>query len=235
MIKYLDIRATLVQSLEGMPRLHNIQAFIADNSQISTLKNFRSIETASKISLVNTPVSREPTYRLSAVILLGHSIRALDDFVVSNALKRKALSYPSYASSLIDQGWLAEFPLPDAARWTELCSEYGVEMAADDISNSGESSFEEPELIEDEEDDFELLIYKLRSRQEAMFAEAAKEFGIVAEVNVEAELGRAISSLFAKHGVEVDPSNEDDLVKAVEDVCLRAVSGGAIADSTFVE
>ena len=58
LIKQIDIKGTLISSLEELPPMPNLLCLMGDSSQIATLKGFEAIPNITKISLNNTPVSQ---------------------------------------------------------------------------------------------------------------------------------------------------------------------------------
>lgn len=230
-IKHLDVRGTPISSLEGLPTLPHLQSFIADGSYISSLKGFTAISSASKISLKNTPVSKEPTYKLSLVIIFGDNLSSIDNTIIPKTLKKKAKDYPPLAITLEDKGWMAEVPAPDTERIYELCERYDVVV---------DKSVQEIPIVEEEEEidefeDFEAVVQKFRDEQDAMFARAEQLFGITGEVNFEAELAERVAILFGDHGIAIDATNEDIIVKAIEDLCIKATTDNDRTPSSLTE
>ena len=219
LIKQIEIKGTLISSLDEMPPMPNLLCLIGDGSQIGTLKGFEAIPNITKISLKNTPVSRYNSYKLSLLVICKNLV-AIDNAIIPRSLKRKAGEYGEIASQLINKGWMVEIPCPSQDRYSELCEKFGVEMISE--IELEESKSEQDQQI-DEFEDFEAVVQAYRERQDIMFAETEEWFGIEPEFNFEAELAAKISNLFGRHGVPVDETNDDLIVQAVADLCEKAM------------
>lgn len=217
-IKHLDIKGTSVTSLENMPDLPNLKSLNGDSSKITTLKGFSAIAGAQKVSLKHTPVSQYGSYKISLLIVCPDLV-TIDNTIIPKSLRRKASEYPKVAVDLVNKGWMAETPCPDEARFNELCDRFGVDLVPPEPSNH--DSMEE-EI--DEFADFEAVCQSFRDRQDQMFALAEETFGIVGPFNFDAELADSISMLFGNHGIAVDATNDDLIVQAIEDLCIKATT-----------
>lgn len=221
MIKQLDIKGTMVSSLQSCPHLPNIKTFIADGSKLASLRGFAAISGASKVSLKNTPVAHYRSYKLSLLVICNGLV-TIDNGMISSGLRKRASEYPKCATELVDKGWMVETPCPDAERFLELCERFGVKTEESRALDEQTEVFEEEEM--DEFADFEAVCQMFRDRQDQMFAQAEELLGVEGEFNFEAELADCISVLFGNHGIAVDATNDDLIVQAIEDLCIKATT-----------
>lgn len=231
MIKLLDVKGTMITSLQSLPHLPNITTFIADGSKLGSLRGFASIASASKVSLKNTPVAQYRSYKLSLLIICKDLV-TIDNTMISKSLREKATDYPECAADLLDKGWIAETPCPDIDRFDELCARFDVE------TESARAIHEPTEVCEEEQDefaDFEAVCQMFRDRQDQMFALAEETFGVVAVSNFEAELADRISVLFGNHAIAVDATSDDLIVQAIEDLCIKATTMDNRTPSSLTE
>lgn len=227
LIKTLDISGTKVTSLEGLPILKNLTSFIADNSQIKDFKNFKSIPNATKISLKNSPITKENHhYKISILIVLGKNITSIDGVLVSETLKKRVDTYPEIASNLVNAGWVAEYPCPNELQMNELIEKFHIQQEEPNetivkIQKMSDDDLNE-EKEEEEEETFEDIITGLRNRQEKLFLDYQELFGILPDDIPDQELPQRIAELFAQRGIIIKTDNIDDIVEAVDDLCKKA-------------
>ena len=109
----LDISYAQLTSLMTLKKQTGLTKLIANNSLISSFKNFLSMPSLRSVSLLDTPVSKKPHYRLSLVVLFGDQLISIDGKRIPESLRDKARSLPSIIKTLINSGWDLKFPLPD--------------------------------------------------------------------------------------------------------------------------
>jgi hypothetical protein len=64
------------------------------------------------------------------MIVVGDSLRSINGQQVQQQLRTRAGQYPPVAADLVNAGWMAEWPVPDAARFAELTREFGTQAEA---------------------------------------------------------------------------------------------------------
>ena len=229
MIKQLDIKGTSATSLENLPCLPNIHSLNADSSKITTLKGFAAVASATKVSLKHTPVAQYGSYKLSLLIVCPNLV-TIDSAIIPKSLRKKAAEYPACAADLVNKGWMAETPCPDDARFLELCERFHVDRSSLGSEDSGEMEEEMDEFA-----DFEAVCQHFRNMQDQMFALAEETFGITGAFNFEAELADSLSILFGNHGIAVDATNDDLIVQAIEDLCIKATTMDNSTPSSLTE
>lgn len=126
-MKVLDLSFTSILSFEGLAIQPKLEHLILDGSTISSFKNASSIANITKISLLNTPVSNIPNYKISLLLVCGKNLRIINGKIIPESIKKKVNNYPPIASKLVDSGWLATYPCPDNEELFTLCSEFGIQ------------------------------------------------------------------------------------------------------------
>ena len=217
LVKSLNLSRTSISSFEGCPKMPKVIDVIADGSQISSLKNIKAFTNLRKISLKNTPKLDQKNMKLS-VVLAVPEITTVDGKLISEKIRQKAKEFPNFAGELVNNGWMAVYPVPSEDEFKEICKEYSVEFTQDEIfikSQSADDLAEEKEE-EDDEFDFEAVINQLHEEHESMLTRSQALFGIVTD---EEAFGTKLSEVLAQHGMQVDPNDIDGLVGAVEELC----------------
>ena len=217
MMRQLNLSYVQIPSIEGLKPLPNLETFIADGSQISSLANFSAISGIRKLSLRQTPVSRDPQFALS-VLLVCPSLTSLNGRQISETTRTRAERYPDTGRRLVDNGWMAEWPAPDDDKFAELCVEYGVQEV-DEEPAAGEEEEENGEVDRFEEvvaayhRQHVLLVRRMKRRLNLLDDDEEEEEEIDEEEEEEEEASEADSNatdtkLEDFHYVEAE---EDDL------------------------
>ena len=144
--KVLDVSFNKISDFSGMHLRNGIHKIIADKTPLTSLKGLKNAPNCHAISLVSTPVSQNKHYKLSLVILFGDSLVSIDGKSVNKSLQEKAKKYPPYAKDLINQGWMAEYPVPNEERFEELGKQYNIDIES---YNKVEEEEEEEEEIKE--------------------------------------------------------------------------------------
>ena len=220
LVKYLDASGTPLQSLDGFIKLRNLKTFIADGTSISNFKNFQAISSVSKISLKGTPISSEPTYKLSLYLVTGQSLKVIDGKTIPASIIKKASTYPPIAASLVNAGWIAEYPCPSSERLYELCNEHGVNQSL----MTGEQFAFENSIGLDEEvytGDFEETIALLRVKHEEMLRKGQSLFGLTDVENQEADVKDQITNILGINGMKYAFEGEENLIDLIQNLCKK--------------
>jgi hypothetical protein len=125
MMRQLNLSFCQITSIEGLKPLPRLEAFIADGSPISTLKNFSALSAIRLLSLRNTPVAADSRFLLSAAIICPR-LASLNGRQVPSLVRQRAASYPDPGRRLVDAGWLATFPYPSEDELSDLCVQFNV-------------------------------------------------------------------------------------------------------------
>lgn len=146
MARSLNLSFCQIDSIEGLKHLPNIDTFIADGSHIMSLKNMAALSGIHKLSLKQTPVSAHSQYLLSCVMVCPE-LTSVNGRQVGAGIRSKVNSYPAIAGDLVNAGWMAEWPVPDDERFTELKAMFGVGNEIED-ENSEPEAVEEVDMFE---------------------------------------------------------------------------------------
>ncbi|OHT04975.1 hypothetical protein TRFO_27421 [Tritrichomonas foetus] len=215
LIKILDISNNEITSLEGLPYLPHLSTFIADDTNISSFLNFKSIKHATKVSFKRTHISKLVNYRMAILLICGKKLISIDGKKIPTSLFEKISHYPKYTSELINRGWMVEYPCPPDNIIDELCITYGIQSASASTSVSSISN----------EVTFDKIYNEYKSRQQAMFNIAEPIFQIEEKRDIEEELSVAIRQLFYEHGINInstDDNCQEKLLFEVEELCKKA-------------
>jgi hypothetical protein len=132
--------------------------------------------------------------------------------MISASLRKRAEDWPECAKEMVNKGWVAEWPKPDATRWHELRQEYSIELIEEDSLDA---------LMDADVEDFEMLTTGFRSQQEAMFANAEGTFRPMIP-SFEDELLTRLCTIFdIEHGIAVSEDPEE-LLRKLEEYCQKA-------------
>jgi hypothetical protein len=177
-VKVLDLTNTPIGSLSGLTRLPHLTAIILDRSELADLKNISAVSSVTSFSAKGTPISRTPHYRLSVFLGLGPNIVRIDGQLASPFLKKRAAAFPRYAHSLVNKGWIAEWPLPSQQKFEELSNLYEVEFQLAEGAEKEDDSVEFDDVIDGE---FEQVVQKLWREHENLIQRKLAIFGILQE------------------------------------------------------
>lgn len=224
LIKILDISGNFsIESLEGLPYLPHLHIFNADNTRLSTFKNFKSIRHATKVSFRKTPISKLLNYRLCVLIIIGKKLVSIDGQTISNNLYQKYLQYPEIAKDLVNNGWVAEYPCPTQEELNLLYSELNANDNFDEFSES--SSFSQSNNSFNFIDSFQKIVDEYHLRQKQMFEEAEPLFRLPENEikrNIARKVAISIKQLFFEHGRLLNENDMQGILKAVDDLCQKA-------------
>jgi Leucine-rich repeat (LRR) protein len=150
LMRTLDVSCVQLSSLANLKPNPQLEVFIADDSQIATFTNFISIENVRKLSLMRTPVSREPNFILSAILVCPF-LTTLNGKQIPVTIRQRAANYPPAGRALVDAGWFAVFPYPTEKRIASLCGQYRVDPPTSDVTvpDQAPASPKAPDKFED--------------------------------------------------------------------------------------
>ena len=183
-LKELNLSRTNVESLDGLKR----QPHIADNSKLSSLKNFSSISKATTISFKKTPLESMKHVTIAVRIVCGDNVKVLNGKQIPESVKEKAATYPKFVEALINAGWEFVYPCPDTDTLRGACNDFNVEFKEADIDKirEDEKKKHENELEEYDEDEsedevevgdnFRDTLYALIAQHQEMIEVASDKF-----------------------------------------------------------
>jgi hypothetical protein len=212
MIKHLSLTGLQLTSLEGFPVFPRLQSLCADGTLIDTLAYFKCVAGITKVSLKNAPIAKARNYKLSLMLVCGAKLCSINGTVVSAEMRQRIAGWPDYAASMVNQGWIAEWPAPDDMRWHDLRQHYEIGNAPSDTSLDA--------LMEADVEDFDVLVMRFRALQESMWATAESVFRTTVS-SFEDELLSALCGVFKDHGVCL-PEEPEELLRRLEDSCQKA-------------
>ena len=97
LMKTLDVSYTPLESVDGLIYNKRLKHFIANKSEINTLRNFRCLRSVDSISMVGTPISRHPNYKLSLLLVIGDHLHLIDNKLIPQSVREKAMAYSPIA------------------------------------------------------------------------------------------------------------------------------------------
>jgi hypothetical protein len=213
LMRQLVLNYVQIPSIAGLKRQPQLETFIADSSQISSLTNFISIENVRKLSLRSTPVSRQPTVPLS-VLLVCPNLVNLNGKLISSTLKQRAANYPPDGRKLVNAGWFAVFPYPSDAQLYQLSLQFGLASATTSVQ-------EEEDQIDDEVDNFEENLSNLWKQHDRLIRTAKRQLGFeVPELSDE-----EIVVVEEEEEVSDKPSSQSESSKGASEDLLKRLAG----------
>ena len=233
-IKTLTLTRTNFSTANGIPEMPFLTTLNADNSKLENFENFLAFPKLAKVNIKKTPVSEKKNFKLSLYLLFGESLSSINGSIISETVRAKASEYPEYARELVNKGWIAVYPPPSDEDFEEICKNYGVdieETASPDANSQSAYGEEDKESQNSDEsnendDEYQYIIQELRDRQEEQLREAAEYLGFEEEEEEEEENDEVfaynVAGLFLDHGIDLGPASNEDILKAVEDVCKKA-------------
>lgn len=151
LMRELNLSYVQIPNIDRLKPQPNLNTFIADGSSITSLLNFKSIQTIKKISMKNTPVSTNPNFIISILLVCPH-VTVVNGKLVSNIQKSRSQKYPPICSELVNRGWMASYPPPDEYKIDELCKKFNIPTQLEEPH--------EQETIPEEEEEYVNLFEK---------------------------------------------------------------------------
>lgn len=218
LMKYLDVSKTPLESVEGLGYHKKLICFVANNSSISSFRNFKSLRSVTSISLIGTPLSKVPNYKLSLLLVIGNQLNSIDGKLVPNSIREKAKSYSSIAGDLINVGWAVEYPCPSIETLNNLCQEYGIQC---------NPKITHPIDIEMYNDlnrnfysgDFETTLQELKKKHEELLKQGQALFGLIDEDEDDEDTALQISTIFHSHGISIPSNDQETIIETVQSLC----------------
>lgn len=129
----LRLNDSPLTSLHTLPPQPIMKTLIADNSKIETLAGLGSQPRLGRLSLINTPVSQTPNFRLSALLCVGPRLSLLNGTPITKAERKMAGCYPPIAKHLVSCGWIVQFPPPSELDFRYLADQFNINGRDDDF------------------------------------------------------------------------------------------------------
>ena len=232
-LKELNISRSNVTSLEGLAYQPNIETFIAENSQLSSFRNFISISNISSINCKNTPLSKANHYRLTLAIMFDN-LRNIDGVLLSRGLINKARTYPPCVKYLISKGWEIVVPCPPSEELSILCNQHSISVVSDDNSLNFEDTYlddnsalsEELEFEDIEDEHYLETIERLMEVHEKVIKDSAIQFKLLDGPSLLFE--NRLKAILSRKNFEFrdDENLDEQLVDAVAFAIQRSRNNG---------
>jgi hypothetical protein len=182
LMRQLNLSFVQLDSLAGLKPQPQLEAFTADDSQISSFINFIAIENVRKLSLRKTPVSSNPQFLLSAAIICPN-LANLNGRQVSQTIQQRAQSCPRLGRLLVNAGWFAVFPYPSDYQLSQLAATYRVSSE----SEVAEPPEEEEEVGDTDIDRFEDVLTGFFERHQRLVRTVKRRLGFPVEKSFDYE------------------------------------------------
>ncbi|OHT03556.1 hypothetical protein TRFO_29053 [Tritrichomonas foetus] len=218
MMKYLDLSRTPLTSVDGLVHNKRLKHFTANKSHINTLRNFRALRSVDSVCMLETPISKHPTFKLSLLLVIGDHLHTIDNQLISQSLRDKAKTYSPIAADLINAGWMAEYPCPPVETLNQLCQQYGIQpnpKATNPIDLQVYSYIDKNMYT----GDFETTLQKLKRKHEEMLKQGQALFGLIDDDADNKNASTQITSILNAHGMNVDPNDDDAILETVKELC----------------
>ncbi|OHS99054.1 hypothetical protein TRFO_08618 [Tritrichomonas foetus] len=178
LMRQLNLSYVQISTLSGLKPQPNLETFIADGSQIANFMNFSSITNIRRLSLINTPVSRDPHFLLSALIACPN-LTSVNGKMIPSSVRQRAQNYPEVGRLLINAGWMAEAQIPTDDEFTSLCDKYQVDF--------GHSENNQNEEEEDDVDHFEEILASFYQKHDKLVLFMKRRCGFLPQEEEEEE------------------------------------------------
>ncbi|OHT11960.1 hypothetical protein TRFO_18332 [Tritrichomonas foetus] len=211
LMKILDVSKTDITSLDGLSFYKGLAHFYGDYSQISTLRNFRNLRSVTSISLIGTPVSEHPNYKLSLLLVVGQSLKLIDGKLIPKNIRKNAKHYSPIAIDLINAGWMAEWPCPPIDELIELSEKFNIVSSPVMIKPIDIEIFDEDRKKNLYTGEFESTLRKLKKRHEETLKRGQALFGILEDSSSEEEM---------------EEENDEVCDEVSGEVCDEEIAGG---------
>ncbi|KAH0791807.1 hypothetical protein GPJ56_004301 [Histomonas meleagridis] len=208
MMRSLNISYVQIQTLQGLKLQENLETLIADGSSIISFANFSSVPNLRCLSMLNTPVSKEPTFLLTALIICP-KLTTVNGKIIPKSIINKSIKSPSAMRKLIDKGMMAEYPYPSSDDLQDLCSRYGI------LTDEQQSTISSQLNEEPSEDDFEDVLAELYRQQEQIVQNARMSIDNNSQLT---ESETEVESEHSEELLEIESTDESDFgTEAVEE------------------
>ena len=211
-VKCLNLSNLPIDNLIGLKIQDEIECLIADNSNLSSLKNFSALPNLSQISILNTPLSRQKHFSLWLVILYPN-ISSINGQPVSRILKKPAKQYPKEAKILLNKGLFIEFPCPPIETLQSLL--YSLEKSSNIQNDQDTSLLSEKSLISQDN----ITISPIKAKRSD--SSNKKDDDSLFIYNDKDILSIQIQQLFEKYGISIGNENRQQNILHVLETLLQ--------------
>jgi len=133
-LRKLTLRNSPLTSLQTLLPQPNLKILIADDSRIENLAGLDTQPRLSSVSLIGTPVSETPNFRLSVLLCVGPRVSSINGILVTENERKLAQCYPPIAKHLVARGWIVEFPPPSKLDFKYLARQFRFESRDEDFT-----------------------------------------------------------------------------------------------------
>ena len=137
-LKELYLNNAKITSFQTLPIQPCLKTIIADGSSVNCLSGLSLQPRLSKISLINTPISKIDNFRIAVILEVGRRLSSINGVAITPKEKAQALSYPPIARTLVDCGWIPIYPPPSEADFRYLAKQFSIKADNSDFHFSKE-------------------------------------------------------------------------------------------------
>lgn len=228
-LKTLLLQETMFESLETLPPQTNLQYINADGSQLSSYTGLSRHPKLHSVSFLDTPLSEDPNYRLSLLIVIGQRLTMVDGVPITQQEKKKASKYPLIARYLIEAGWEVVDPCPSIDSFREIAIEKRLKFKGVDrrFENDEAQKYFKPPLF---------LIPRdvVPKKQEDDFEDVEED---VEEFEEELKLAYELRSELHHIGINIQNNENmtDEIIGAIKSLAHLMESLNPVSDILFKE
>lgn len=143
-LKVLNVSESNIKSFAKLKPQPILREVIACNCPLSDFAGLTEQKVLKKIKMTNTPLSDQPHFRIAAVIAIGQKLSSINDTAVTQKEREIARQYPPITKTLLENGWVLQYPVPSEQDFDEICNSFGIKCTnADKKVTSFESMSKE--------------------------------------------------------------------------------------------
>jgi hypothetical protein len=159
-VRTIDLTASDVRSLAGLPFFERLLTFIADGTDLEEYTNFRILRAVTMFSVQDTPLSRLAGHFHNCAVLLPQCVNCDGKELVPVRRELESISEAerSIIAAFLDHGApeVAEHPWPVFEELCELVEVYGLDDLDDSLVTDGRLTA--PEFSMSEYSDFDAFV-----------------------------------------------------------------------------
>ena len=214
--KSLNVSRIPILSFDGFPRMPKLTELIADYTKIKNLKNLvKAFPNLRTLSLKGIEII-DSRLLLISVLLLYPNLITFNGRLIPQTYREKAEKYPKFASTLVNNGWIAQYPVPSYNTFISLCQEYFVEFKNEELIPPLEDNDESLSKSMETELEFENMIGSLHNEHEQMLQRSQEFLGIINDVP---ECNVKLAEALEKHGIHASPTDDASLLRGISTLC----------------
>ena len=122
-IKHLILKQNEIETFRGFPSLSNLETLDLSENPLKSFLHFPILPHLHTINISNTPLALNPHYKIAILILIGNSIRIINNERITASDRAIAKTYPTEVINLLRSGWDIKFPAPKKEDLTIIITE----------------------------------------------------------------------------------------------------------------